>query len=393
MKNRKNIICSVVLVIVLILLWIGCGRNKTTSKAQDTEFTATVKGTLQVPDAGIGKIPYIYTYQGTINTCANGDYHLKGTRKLELDTDVSLLETEGYGVEGTYYSKSHGRWGQQEKPAEENVIAKENFFSFFGELGSYLGSEEELKIEQVEEGDTTKLQIPECTGKTWQVDRGQFELQDISLVYKTEAGKKTEIAIPDDVMKEIKRAEKEKEYKEFNSAEKEYVFTKEGTYLIGNEDDLLVDVKMPDERFENHLSSELDVDCEIPDLGVSYKVDIDSLAFGTAKSFLTEYGAEIKQCKAKDGREYSYSFMKNIDGLYDLDLRITTNLPKGKILKIEMSAFFDYITEINENCSEDLREEIEKENAEAEEKNNQRKELITEDMVQKIIDNIVIYDE
>lgn len=48
---------------------------------------------------------------------------------------------------------------------------------------------------------------------------------------------------------------------------------------------------------------------------------------------------------------------------------------------------------INENCSEDLREEIEKENAEAEEKNNQRKELITEDMVQKIIDNIVIYDE
>lgn len=393
MKNRKNIICSVFLVIVLILLWIGCGGNKTTSKAQDTEFTATVKGTLQVPNAGIGKIPYIYTYKGTINTCSNGDYHLKGTRKLELDTDVSLLETEGYGVEGTYYYKNHDRWEQQEHPAEENEISKENFFSFFGELGSYLGNEEDLKIEQVKKGDVTKLQIPECAGKTWQVDRGQFELQDISLIYKTEEGKETEIAIPDDVMKEIKKAEKEKEYSEFNPAEEEYVFTKEGTYLIGNDDGLLVDVKMPDERFENHLSSELDVDCEIPDLDVSYKVDIDSLKFGTAKDFLTEYGAEIKQCKAKDGRAYSYSHKENIDGLYDLDLRIAANLPKGEVIKIEMSAIFDYITEIDENCPEDLRKKIEKENAEAEEKNRQRKDLITEDMVQKIIDNIVIYDE
>ncbi|MGN1164949.1 MAG: hypothetical protein ACI4S2_00800 [Lachnospiraceae bacterium] len=371
MKSRRKIISALCLVGILISILTGCGGNSKSTRTGEIEFTAIAEGTLEVSEAGIEKIPYTYAYKGKIDICPNGDYYMKGNRKLTLDTDVSTVETEGYGSEENYYYKEHNKWKKQENPAFETAVTKgsgitsDEFLAFFGELGTYLGDGLRMSVKEEEEENKNagKLTIPNCVGQTWEMDGGDFELQDISLSYVVNSDKASEISVPEDVVSLAKKTEKELEYDKFNPAEQEYVYTQEGTYLIRRNADgaTLVEVKVPDEGLKNRNSSEYYVSCEMDDPYATFSVECSSAVVETVEEYLAECGTEIEKCESKDGREYSYSILKSEDEVQSSRLRIAANLKKGQVLEIEIVS--------------------------------DAEEFLTEDMVQKTIDNITIYDE
>lgn len=396
--ERKNKISAVILVIVLVFLWIISRKTQGTSGGQEIEFTAKAEGIFRVAEAEIQDIPYSYVYKGRLTVSKDGEYYLTGDRRVTLDNDVNTEETEGYGLGEQFYCKRFDTWEKQEERASELCLAKESseitkeeFLSFFGEVRTYLGGKNVGKVEHTGDGDVQTFRMSDCVGMSCAVGQGEFELEELSLTYSATKNEAAKVTVPKDTESAMKKVEKEAEFASYNSAEDAYVYTEEGTYLIKNSYDTLVEVKTPGEGYEDTYSSEYYVECEQKDLGIKYSVEF-GLAGGTvSEDYLKELGGKIKQCEAKDGRICSYCFYENEES-ERLELRVAIDLSKGQYLEICLNTSLEYVRDMD-GVAEEYIEEIEKENREAEEKNRRKREIVNEEAVQGLIDNIAIYDE